>query len=278
MMQDSATGRNDITYKNMPVIISKFTEAKKTIIEPIKFCKTNPSLVTAHGEISFAAEDKYVIPLRKGWPAVGTSDTSLADPFLNPFTDSFYTYCPVAEITGPEKSYGYFGRLSDFYVKHRLGYYYNYISAAGSGKYFALVEKTLGEINIYPEQASSAEADPLFSFGIFKEKLSAIKTRQPSTFSSKMEYMRSFEKELFASYIMDYLPEKETMHILVKQQHTMRYCQYAVNGRLIKQTDYQLQNAPALKHCRFFRKGSHLYIAGVEQQGRDFTLNYMKIK
>lgn len=262
----------NVSYLNKPTLTFKTFDNKYISSHSFKLKDTLDELTTSHASI-FPIEEKFAMPIYKGFPVIGASEEDLDRENFNPFIDIFYNYTPVFELCDTLNSYGYFGTLPNIYKKYKLGYYYNNTKLFNSYNYTIQYELFSGDINIYKNQNFNNSA---FSFCVFPNKIDNVKTKKIKDFETKLDYLNSYREDMFMSYIYECKVFENSIHVLFKNNNCIVYNKYDLTGKLKFQKKYNIKNFDLIKSSRFLIIKNKLSIITLEKRiDNKFYLNYL---
>ena len=260
----------NVGYFNKPTITIKDFGGNLITSNSIKFKDTLQELMTSHASI-FPVKNSYACPIYKGFPVIGTSEEELSKIECNPFVQSFYDYCPTFEIADTSKSYGFFGTLPSIYKKFNLGYYYSNIKLVTNKTITVQYDLFSGEVNIY----NGSFSKPFKSFCLFPNKHNSIAKKDTSTYSTKLDYLNSYNTEMFNSFIYDCKIKNDQIHFVCKNTSDIIYYVFNLNGKQMKQRTFKQYNFNSIKSIRLVESENQIRILTLEKIKAEFLINYL---
>jgi len=270
---DSASSK----YFNLPFLMTKDLRNKIARYDSLNMRDNNIVISATHSRFFKPFSDAlYGFPIQKGWPAVGI-DLDTENLRSNPFYPGFYDTVPLLRVftrSGNESQFD-IGRISQPYIKHQLGYFYVNPAYTFNEDHFYLVDKTSGELQVFRMQDILDRKNVFVTVQLFPKKISQLATSDPSGWTDKMAYMRSFQKGLFDCYIKDILATEQYLYVLVMDNSHSEYVLRKYNRdatSLLDERHYSVNNIPAAKYAILRKDHQKVELIGLEKDHGDYYL------
>lgn len=238
-----AKGDTNIYYSNAACLVTKTLDGKYIYINnfdldslSLKFMDSSLAILhKAMHIIDINGTKLYVMPLQKGWPAIGGTALDTSNKVSNPFLAKFYNFSPTFLVMDENNEViNTFCRLPNIYKRMNLGYYASYPLFTNNKTKLFTVDRFSGRICAYDLENIITGKDKYMEKTLFAFDST---WRNNQNKKQPLSYFRGFDEILNNRKVLTINSTNHFLYVLLKDNQKVELLKFDTNLALIKKRE-----------------------------------------